>query len=255
MKPELRRERILDRVGQHQRVSVDELAQWLGISRETIRRDLTALADAGRVRKYHGGATRAEMPREDGFAQRMIDAVREKRAVAKVAAALMPAGSTIFIDVGSTTLMFADALAGRGDVTVITNGVDIARKLAVSGVKVFIIGGELNVEASESVGTLAIEQIGRFYASDAVITVAGLNISGAMDFQLDEAQIAREMINQARSLTVIADGSKLGRDALFQVCALDVIDRLVVDLAPQAPLAAALATAGVTVVLAQPLET
>jgi DeoR family glycerol-3-phosphate regulon repressor len=253
MKPELRRERIVDRVRERERVSVEELAEWLGSSRETIRRDLTTLADLGRVRKYHGGATLAEVRREDRFAQRLVDAVHEKRAVAVAAAALFPRGSTIFVDVGTTTLMFADALAGREDLTVITNGIDIARKLAFSGVKVFIVGGEFNPETAESVGTLALEQIGRFYASDAVITVAGLNASGAMDFQLDEAQIARAMIAQARVLTVIADGSKLGRDALFQVCPLEAVDRLVVDRAPDAPLAEALATAGVKVILADPL--
>ncbi len=253
MKPEMRRERIVDRVRECERISVEALADWLGSSRETIRRDLTWLADAGRIRKYHGGAALAEVHREGGFAARLVEAVHEKRAIAAAAAALFPAGSTIFIDVGTTTLMFADALSGRTDVTVITNGMDIGRKLVSSGVKVFIIGGELNPETAESAGPLAVEQVGHFHASDVVITVAGLNTGGAMDFQLDEAQIARAMIKRARMLTVIADASKLGRDALFQVCALEEIDRLVVDRAPESVLAEALANAGVRVIVAPPV--
>jgi DeoR family glycerol-3-phosphate regulon repressor len=133
---------------------------------------------------------------------------------------------------------------------VITNGIEIARRLARTGVKVFVVGGELNLETAAAAGPIAVEQIGRFYASDAVISVAGLSARGAMDFQLDEAQIARAMIAQARALTVIADGSKLDRDALFQVCPLEAIDRLIVDRPPAAPLAALLQSAGVQVLLA-----
>jgi DeoR family glycerol-3-phosphate regulon repressor len=250
MKPEQRRERIVDIVLQRERVSVDELADTLGSSRETIRRDLGLLADDGRIRKFHGGASVWEKQREGPFNDRMGEAVREKRAVAAAAAALFESGSTILVDVGTTTLMFAEALAGRTDVTVITNGLSIARILSEGGTKVFVIGGELRADTGEMVGTLAIEQIGRFYASHAVITVGGLSSRGAMDFDLDEAQIARAMISQARTLTVIADGSKLQRDALFQVCALDAIDRLVLDRMPGQELSRALEAAGVDIIIA-----
>jgi len=250
MKPEQRRERIMDIVLERERISVDELAGTLGSSRETIRRDLGVLADDGRIRKFHGGATLREPRREGPFNDRMGEAVREKRAVAAAAAALFEAGSTIFVDVGTTTLMFAEALAGRADVTVITNGLAIAKILSEAGTKVFVIGGELRADTGEMLGTLAVEQIGRFHASHAVITVGGLTARGAMDFDMDEAQIARAMISQARTLTVIADGSKLQRDALFQVCALDAIHRLVLDCKPGAELARALQSARVEVIIA-----
>jgi DeoR family glycerol-3-phosphate regulon repressor len=250
IKPGSRRERIVERISECERVSVDELADWLGTSRETIRRDLSTLAEGGRIRKYHGGATLADIHREGSLADRMVEAVPEKRAIAAAAAALFPAGSTILLDVGSTTLAFAQALTGRDDLTVITNGLDIARLLVAGGVKVFVVGGEVKSETVEMVGTLTVDQIGLFYASDAVLTVAGINTRGAMDFQLDEAQIARAMIAQARSVTIIADGSKLGRDGLFQVCRLHEIDRLVVDRVPDAELGKALKAAAVQVVIA-----
>ncbi len=250
VKPDVRRDRIVDLVRERYRITVEELADLLTMSRETVRRDLTLLADSGRLRKVHGGATLPEIHREGHFADRMTSAVRAKRAVAAAAAAIFPPGSTIFVDVGTTTLVFAEALSARADLTVVTNGVDIARKLASSGVKVFLVGGELKPGTGEVLGSMAVEQIGRFYASDVVLTVAGLNDRGAMDYQLDEAQIARAMIDQARVLTVIADASKLGRDALFQVCPLEAIDRLVVDRAPHPELALALEAAGVTVIVA-----
>jgi DeoR family transcriptional regulator, glycerol-3-phosphate regulon repressor len=252
MKPPLRRERIVERVRESERVTVGELARWLRSSHETIRRDLSYLAETGRIRKFHGGAALADLHREGPLAARLGEFVREKRSVAAAAAGLFGPGSSLFIDVGSTTLLFADALCARRELTVITNGLDIARKFSDSGVKVFLTGGEYKADTAELVGTLAIEQIGRFFASDAVITVAGLNTRGAMDFQLDEAQIARAMVAQANAVTVIADSSKLGRDALFQVCPLEDIDRLVVDRAPEPALAAALAAARVEVIVAKP---
>ena len=253
MRPQLRRERIVERVRETERVTVSELARWLRSSHETIRRDLSHLAETGRIRKFHGGATLADIHREGPLASRLGEFVREKRSVAATAAGLFAPGSSLFIDVGSTTLLFADALSARRDLTVITNGLDIARKFSASGVKVFLTGGEFKPDTAELVGTLAIEQIGRFFASDAVLTVAGLNIRGAMDFQLDEAQVARAMVAQASTVTVIADSSKLGRDALFQVCPLEDIDRLVVDRAPDQALTDALAAARVEVIVAQPV--
>ena len=252
MKPDHRRERIVEVVRERARITVEDLADLLGSSRETIRRDLTQLADDGRLRKFHGGATLPEPHREGPFADRMAESVREKRAIAAVAAGLFPPGSTLFIDVGTTTQMFAEALAGRPDLTVITNGAVIARILGESGTKVFGIGGEYHPDTGEMLGALAVEQIGRFYATHAVITVGGLSERGAMDFQLDEAQLARAMIAQARIITIIADSSKLQRDALFQVCPLDTIDRLVVDRPPDSELAMALEAAGVEVIIASP---
>ncbi|MDQ0391939.1 DeoR/GlpR family DNA-binding transcription regulator [Labrys monachus] len=252
MKPGIRRERIVDLVREHERMSVDDLAGLLGSSRETIRRDLTELDGRGHIRKVHGGAVMPEAPREGAFPARLSEAIREKRAVARAAAALFGEGDTLFIDTGTTTLLFAEELARRPGITVITNGPQIARTVAAGGGKVFVIGGEYRADVGEMTGSLAVEQIARFHAAHAVITVGGIGRDGAMDFLLDEAQVARAMVAQARSVTVIADGSKLGRMALFQVCPLGRIDRLVVDVRPEGSLAEALTSAGVEVVVADP---
>jgi DeoR family glycerol-3-phosphate regulon repressor len=254
MKPVFRRERIIDLVRERERMAVDELAELLGSSRETIRRDLTALADRGRLRKFHGGAMLPEMYREGSFPARLSESVREKRAIARTAASLFKPGDTIFIDVGTTTLLFAEALAHQNGLTIITNGPRIGRIMAQAGSQVFVIGGEYRLDADEMVGALSAEQIARFHASHVVLTIGGLSRNGAMDYSLDEAQVARAMIAQARHVTIIADGSKLGRDALFQVCPLDAIDRLVVDISPDVGLGQTLAEAGVEVIIAEPAE-
>ncbi|PXB92111.1 DeoR/GlpR transcriptional regulator, partial [Pseudomonas aeruginosa] len=116
-----------------------------------------------------------------------------------------------------TTLLFARELARQSHLTVITNSLLIAGSVGASGNRAFMIGGEYRPESEQNVGALAIEQIARFNAEHAVITVGALNGDGAMDFSIEEAEIARAMIAQARQLTVIADSSMLGRRALFQV--------------------------------------
>jgi DeoR family glycerol-3-phosphate regulon repressor len=250
LKPDARRDRILALIHERERVSVDELSALLDSSHETLRRDLGLLADAGRIRKYHGGATLPDFGQEGPFAQRMLAAVQEKRAIAQVAAQLFGQGDTIFVDTGTTTLIFAQALARRPGVTVITNGIEIGRVIADAGGKVFIVGGEYRPELGEMVGPLAVEQIERFHAAHAVLTAGAIGVGGPMDFELEEAQVARAMIRQARSVTILADASKFDKAALFQLCPLARISRLVIDRPPGGELAGALAAAGVEVLIA-----
>ena len=249
MSPEQRRDRIVEMVRAQGRVTTDALAEALEASRETVRRDLAELSERGRLRKVHGGALAAEARDEGAFSARLSERTAEKRAIARTAAGLFNPGETLFLDVGTTTLLLAEALTDRAGLTVITNGVEIARLLTVSA-KVFLIGGEYRADAAETVGALATAQIAGFYAAHAVITVGALGAEGARDFALEEAEVARAMIARARSLTVVADHSKLGREALFQGCPLAEIDRLVSDREPPPGMRRRLEEAGVKIVVA-----
>ena len=241
MRPEERRRHILELLRQRERISVDELARTLSTSQETIRRDLAALAEQGLVSKFHGGAALPPSgEHENAFQTRMNEHAQEKRAVARYAAGLFGRGDSIFIDTGTTTLLFARELARQSHLTVITNSLLIAGSVGASGNRAFMIGGEYRPESEQNV-------IARFNAEHAVITVGALNGDGAMDFSIEEAEIARAMIAQARQLTVIADSSKLGRRALFQVFPLSRINRLVVDRKPTGELWEALQQARVEV--------
>jgi DeoR family glycerol-3-phosphate regulon repressor len=130
---------------------------------------------------------------------------------------------------------------------VITNSQQIAESIGASGNRVFMIGGEYRPESNQNSGPLALEQIARFNAEHAVVTIGALSVDGAFDFSIEEAEIARAMIARARYLTVIADSSKLGRSALFQVFPLERIDRLIIDRKPVGELGNALAQANVEV--------
>lgn len=251
MRPQDRHREIIERLRTHERASVGELAELFTTSHETIRRDIAVLVRQGLANKYHGGvALPVGNGQENAFQTRMHEHAAEKRAVAQHAAGLFSPGDSLFVDTGTTTLFFAKALASLSQLTIITNSLLIAQALSESDNRVFIIGGEYRAEAEENLGALALEQVLRFNSEHAVITVGALNLGGAMDFLVEEAEMARTMIDQARYLTVIADSSKLGRRALFQVFPLSRIDRLVTDTLPEGELLEALHQAQVEICVA-----
>lgn len=253
MTPRERQALIVEQVRHSERVFVDDLAESLGASRETIRRDLTALANRGVVQKFHGGATMPHPGTEGPFQARMALNAPAKQRVAAAAAKLFKPGDALFVDTGSTTLYFAEALAEVGGLTVVTNSSGIARQLGLNGSedRVFLLGGEFQVDNQETVGTLTLQQIKSFRPSYAVITIGALHAeAGIMDYDFDEAQVALAMIEQAARLIVLVDASKFDQLALIGICGLGEIDVLVCDAAPGGALAEALARADVEIVLA-----
>lgn len=253
MKPSERRQRIAAVVREASRASVDELAEMLDISRETVRRDLTLLSEEGVLRKVHGGAVHFQTARESPLDDRRAAARLEKLAIARRAAALFEPGDSILIDAGTTTGYFAEALARVASFSVITNSVAIARGLWAGEHRsdVYLLGGKYVGDGEEVLGPLAVEQIRTLHADHVVLTIGGMDGAGkCMDFNAEEAFIARAMIASARQVTILADSSKLGRHALFQVCEANQIDRLVTDIMPDRQLAEALHSAGVEIVVA-----
>ncbi len=257
MKPSERRVEILNIVRRQKRVYVDELANLLHISRETVRRDLGELERTGKIQKFHGGAELPGVHGEGRFLERLAENVPAKVAIATAALDLISPGETLFIDTGSTTLYFAEQLAGVANLTVVTNSTEIARILGADNhaTQVFLLGGEYHADNRQTVGSMVIKQVGFFRAHHAVLTIGALDSrSGIMDFNINEAQVARAMIQQAESVTVLADVTKFGRIASFGVCGFDRITNLVCDRMPEKSIAASLEEAGVNIVVSQSIS-
>lgn len=255
MRPHERHEEIIRLVTRRGEVGVDQLAEELGVSRETIRRDLVGLDELGRLQKFHGGAklrsvAATEIGGEGPFAARMAENLAAKRQIAKAAASLLSPGDSLFIDTGTTTVLFAEAVAGLSGLTVITNSTRIASLVSSGGDnKVFLIGGAFSMDASETVGSLAVEQIARFRARHAFLTVGALDSTGLLDFDEAETQIARAMIERVETVTVLADASKFNKRGIFEVTGWDRIQRLVTDDEPPANIAQAMEAAGAVEVI------
>lgn len=250
MKPRDRQDRILSIVSRDGEAAVEELAESFGVSVETIRRDLQELASHGALHKVRGGARRLKLTREDSYLERMRQHAAAKNEIGRKLSTLVENGDTLFMDTGTTTLACAEALATLDGLTVITNSLRIAQRLGESDIRhrVYLLGGAYAADNSETAGPLVIEQIERFQADHAVLTVAALDEhDGAMDADFDEAQVARAMIERARNVIVLAHEQKFGRRAAFRVCRLDEIDVVVCDRMPVAGLRTALVSAGVAV--------
>lgn len=252
VRPHERHQEIIRLVTRQGEVSVDELADELQVSRETIRRDLVSLDELGRLQKFHGGAklrsvVATDIGAEGPFATRMAENLSAKRLIAKTAASLLSPGDSLFIDTGTTTVLFAEAIVGFSGLTVITNSTRIASIIAGGGEnKVFLIGGAYSPDASETVGSLAVEQIARFRAQHAFITVGAIDSTGLLDFDEAETQIARAMIDRVETVTVLADASKFNKRGIFEVTGWDRVDRLVTNGAPPSDISLAAEAANET---------
>lgn len=234
MKPSERRSLIIDHVSRHGEARVEDLAGRFDVSVETIRRDLAQLAETGDVLKLHGVARRAPLVSEPAFRDRMAVRSAEKSQTAAHLAELIRPGETVFVDTGSTTLACARALTRVKRLTCITNSIAIADVLGGAGVQVYLLGGTYVSANAQSVGPMVLEQVARFRADRAILTVAGLEArAGATDADFDEAQVARAMIAQAEMTVLVADSDKFGRRAAFAVCPLSEVDVVVSETGPQ----------------------
>lgn len=232
MKPRERRLQIEGIIQMEGSVSVELLAERFAVSTETVRRDLSQLAEAGRILKVHGGARSPRLMAEPSMAVRAAQASAEKIRIGQRLADAIEPGDTLFIDTGTTTLAAAPALAAIAGLTVFTNSWQLAEALVRAGsdAAIHMLGGRYVAGNSQTVGPSALAQIGDFQADHCVLTVAALSPEiGAMDASHDEAQVARAMAANAQNLIVLADGSKLGRRAAYTICRAEQIGLLITD--------------------------
>ncbi|MEE4254550.1 MAG: DeoR/GlpR family DNA-binding transcription regulator [Desulfuromusa sp.] len=253
MTPAARQAEIINLVRQQDHVTVNNLAKLLNTSKETIRRDLTELARTGQIQKNHGGASLPIVAGEGPFRDRMSKNAAAKIKIAEAATKLVSPGETILIDTGSTTLYFAEKLFSTANLTVVTNSTQIAQTICSepSSSRCFLLGGEFHCDNRQTVGSLAITQLQSFRAHHAILTVGALDTrTGAMDYSIEEAQLARAMVDQAEFLTILVDSSKFNKLASFEVCSLSKITNIVCDVAPSPELQSAFLKAKINIIVA-----
>ena len=233
--------------------SISALAASLGVSLETVRRDIRPLVDDGQLVKMHGVVQLPDHGREAPFDRRMRENAAEKRRIARHIAAGIRDGDSIMLDTGTTTSILARELSARRELTIVTNSSDIARTLAtVNGNKVFMAGGELHGDNGAAFGRTAIEFIARFRVRHAIISIGAVDATlGPMDYLLEEAEFARMALQCGERRVIATDHTKFGRAALVKVCGFGDFDLLVSDRAPPAEIADAIDAAGATWVVAE----
>ncbi|WP_299870151.1 DeoR/GlpR family DNA-binding transcription regulator [uncultured Hoeflea sp.] len=233
-------------------VTISELASRLGVSLETVRRDVRPLTENGSVLKIHGAVGLAGQVGEAPFQRRMRENANAKRRIAREMAGFIQDGDSVMLDTGTTTSFVARELLDHRRLTVVTNSSDIARTLAtINGNKVYMAGGELRSDSGAAFGVSAIDFISKFSVAHAIISAGAIDAgSGVMDFDLEEAEFARMMLSRGERSYVVTDHSKFGRRGLVQVAGFEAIGRVVTDAPANDEIAAALEAQGAELTVA-----
>jgi DeoR family glycerol-3-phosphate regulon repressor len=207
------------------------LAEALGVSEETIRRTVKALAKADLVQRVHGGVYLANADAATSMVSRLGKRSAEKSRIAKAAARLIPNGATVVLDVGSTTAFVAERLTRHTGLTIVTNAVHVAQTLVgQDGCRVFLAGGEVSASDNGTFGPETAAMIDRFAIDVAVLSVDGIDTrAGFLLAKAAEADLARAVAARARRVIVVADQFKFGQNMPHVACSAERADALVTD--------------------------
>lgn len=209
-----RYEKILSILNEKNVVTVSELTNALDTSESTIRRDLSALAEMGRLNKVFGGATSIKQNSgitEDNVSSRENLMSKEKDLIAKYSASLIIDTDFVYIDAGTTTSKLIDYISNT-KATYVTNGISHARKLIYKGLNAYIIGGKMKPVTEAVVGTEGILSLKKFNFTKAFMGTNGIDFqAGFTTPDIEEARIKEEAINKSYMSFILADHSKFGK--------------------------------------------
>jgi DeoR/GlpR family transcriptional regulator of sugar metabolism len=228
-----RRRRILRSLERSPAITTDEFAAELGVSPETVRRDLIELERRGMLRRVHGGAAALVRlaPEEPEYSERVLEQSEAKRAIGAAAAALVVPGQTVVIDVGTTSLEVARALPRDLRATIATPSLLVAAELSTRPhVQVLVAGGRVRPGDLACSGAETTEFFRDLHAEIAFLGSGAISpTAGLTDYHRDEVPARRVIIANAGKALVLADSSKFDRAAPYRVCDLCDLDGVVTD--------------------------
>ena len=246
-----RRDLLLDRLRAEGRLIAKELAAELGLSEDSVRRDLRELAAAGLCQRVYGGALPVSAAVAD-YAARAHVAVDSKRRVAAAAAGLVRPGSTLILDGGTTALMVAQALPRDLRATVVTHSPTVAVALVDHPeIEIYLLGGRLFKHSVVTCGAAAGEAAQTVTADLFLLGVTGVHHdAGLTTGDADEAAMKRTLARRAADTFVLASAEKIGAASPFTVLPLSAVSGIITDAATTDPTIERLQAADVTVVRA-----
>jgi len=227
-----RQQAILSAARAAGRVEVGALADSLGVTPETVRRDLTALERLGVLRRVHGGALPVErLEMEPSLATRRGQLATQKRRIAARAIEELPAEGTILLDSGTTTQVIAELLPTDRALTVVTNSIPIAAELnGRSGIRLYLLGGRIRYRTGAAVGTWTSSALADVAVDVAFLGTNGFSVTRGMTTpDQAEAMAKHAMVRSARRAIVVADSSKAEQVHFHRFARLEDIAMLVTD--------------------------
>lgn len=233
------------------KVVVSDLSTRLGVTEETIRRDLERLEADGILKRTYGGAIPNPVKRQTKdvqFYKRAEQRLIEKRTIAQNMLPLLEGMRTVAADSSTTTFEAVKMLRDRSELTLLTNSTVVFQEMEDAKITVVSPGGEFNRGTLSLRGEAAKAAIKRYRVDALLFSCMGIDEIGTFDSRAEEAEIKRALIDQAAKVILLADHTKFGRAAFVKLTELDRIDYLVTDVEPAGEWKAICGRHGVTLV-------
>jgi len=225
-----RQQRVLEILQQRKTVDLDKLAEEVGVSVSTVRRDLETLEEQGLVERTHGGAVYRGPKRQSiVFFERLNEQVEAKEAIGRRAAALIEPYMTVFLDGGSTVLYAAQQIEAR-PIQVVTNSLGIAHLFAdEDDVELMVAGGYLYPRSGVLVGPIGRRSFEQLHADLLLFSAAAIDDEACYNHNVAMAEIEQAMMAQTARSVLLMDASKFGRKSLARVCGVDDVEQIISD--------------------------
>ena len=247
-----RHQRIIEALGAAPTLRINELSAALGVSTETIRRDLCDLDRRGLIKRTYGGAVRA-FAAEPAIAERRRLMVREREAIAAAVSARIRPGEVLLMGAGATTLQVAQRIArDHSGLTIVTHAIDIVAALGANdSFTVIATPGHFNRREGHLVGQDTCTYLDGFIADHAILGASGITAEGFSNAEAHAANVYATMIRRAAATLVVADHSKFDVRALRLFGTWTPNVTLATDRCPGDDLAVAIRAGGATILLAE----
>jgi DeoR family transcriptional regulator, glycerol-3-phosphate regulon repressor len=231
---EARRSQIVNLIRQRGFVTIEMLAQQFDVTVQTIRRDLSFLADTGQISRFHGGAGLPSSVANIDYSARKVLNLNEKKRIAHLVARHIPAHSSLFINIGTTTEAVARALLHHQDLRFITNNLHVAQLLSANAdFKVVLAGGTVRNRDGGVIGQSANDMIAQFRVDYAIIGISGIDLDGTLlDYDYDEVRAAQAIMSNARQVFLVADHTKFSRRPMVRAGSIADVTALFTDQPP-----------------------
>jgi DeoR family fructose operon transcriptional repressor len=228
---EERRQLISDEVRRRGRVSVGRLAVVYDVTPETVRRDLVELESRGALRRIHGGGLSHDRVQvEPAVAERSSRMAAEKARIAGAALAFVPEEGTVIVDAGTTTGALVERFPTDRRLTVVTNAIPLALRLApLPMITALVVGGRLRARTLANVDDFAVQMVRDLRVDVAFMATNGISERGCSTPDAAEAAVKRAMVGSADRVVVLADHTKFGQEHFVRFAKLGDVDVVVTD--------------------------
>ncbi|MCE9666073.1 DeoR/GlpR family transcriptional regulator [Halomonas sp. M5N1S17] len=234
MNQQQRQDAIVDLVRRQGYASIEQLTEHFVVTPQTIRRDLNALAEEGMIRRVHGGAGLESSTVNTAYSTRKNLNLEAKRRIASLVASHIPDHSSLFINIGTSNEVVAEALLDHQGLEVITNNLNVAAILQhKEDFNVIIAGGQVRSRDGGIIGEATIDFINQFKVDYGIIGISGVDEDGSLlEFDYQEARVAQAIIRNSRQVYLTADHSKFHRNPVVRQGNIAQLDALFTDREP-----------------------